>query len=214
MNEMSFEIFNRIFDYTYGDDWVQITKVKNKDMQGTLMVPSHVEGYQVYLPDDCSDLFFNCEGLKSLYLSDVIDTSNVTNMCEMFGGCHNLTFLDVSNLNTSNVTDMSGMFRWCDSLTSLDVSNFDTHNVTDMSGMFADCMSLKSLNLSSFNTSSVNEMSHMFVKCKHLRKLDLSSFDTSKVDTMENMFRDCSSLKDLYGNDTLQTQFEQDMNLP
>ena len=44
----------------------------------------------------------------------------------MFAYCIKPRFLDVSKFDTSNVTDMSEMFESCDGLTSLDVSKFDT----------------------------------------------------------------------------------------
>ncbi len=57
-----------------------------------------------------------------------------------FAGFENLTKIKgISNLNTTNVTNMSDMFHDCKSLTSLDVSKFNTASVTDMSGMFAFC---------------------------------------------------------------------------
>ncbi|MDY5586311.1 MAG: InlB B-repeat-containing protein, partial [Eubacteriales bacterium] len=54
----------------------------------------------------------------------------------------NLTSISFGNFNTSNVTNMQEMFYYCSSLTSLDLSNFDTSNVTDMELMFCGCSSL------------------------------------------------------------------------
>ena len=48
----------------------------------------------------------------------------------------NFLELDLSGFNTSNVTNMSQMFARMSNLTTLDLSNFDTSQVTDMSGMF------------------------------------------------------------------------------
>ena len=125
------------------------------------------------------------------------NTSNVTNMCNMFGYCSNLTSLDLSNFNTSNVTDMHSMFGYCSNLTSLDLSNFDTSNVTNMYSMFYYCNSLTSLTLSNFNTSNVTEMYSMFSGCNGLISLEVSSFDTSKVTDMSQMFYNCNSLTSL-----------------
>ena len=55
--------------------------------------------------------------------------------------------------NTSNVTNMNNMFQFCNSLTSLDVSNFNTSNVTNMDSMFNNCTSITSLDVSRFNTN-------------------------------------------------------------
>ena len=125
------------------------------------------------------------------------DTSNVTNMNNMFYGCENLTSLDLSNFDTSNVTNMYGMFSGCWGLTSLDVSNFDTSNVTSMGYMFSDDSGLTSLNVSNFDTSNVTDMSWMFYGCSGLTSLDLSGWDTIKVTNMSYMFSGCNGLKSL-----------------
>ena len=87
--------------------------------------------------------FDNKSNIKSIKKLKGLDTSNVTNMRDIFFDCASLTSLDLSNLDTSKVTDMSQMFTGCESLTSLDLSNLDTSNVTDMYAMFNSCSSLK-----------------------------------------------------------------------
>ena len=128
--------------------------------------------------------------MTSIDLS-ALDTSEVTNMIEMFTLCSSLTSLDLSKFDTSQVTDMGTMFGGCSSLTSLDLSNFDTSEVTNMGDMFRECSSLTSLDVSKFNTSQVTNMSHMFGGCSGLTSLDVSSFDTSKVTNMDFMFCEC-----------------------
>ena len=131
------------------------------------------------------------EGLENL------DTSNVTNMADMFHYCKSLTSLDVSSFDTSKVTYMSYMFYNCSKLTSLDVSKFITSNVTRMDYMFYGCSKLTSLDVSKFNTSKVTSMYRMFKSCSSLTSLDVSSFDTSNVTSMYSMFESCSSLTSL-----------------
>ena len=147
-----------------------------------------------------SNMFYACMGLTSLDLSN-FDTSQVTNMSDMFGGCMGLTSLDVSNWNTSKVTNMSNMFNYCTSLNSFNLSNWDTSKVTNMSNMFYACMGLASLDVSKWNTSQVTNMSNMFNYCTGLASLDLSNFDTSQVTTMDGMFIGCESLRDIKIND-------------
>ena len=142
------------------------------------------------------NMFYNCSSLTSLDISS-FDTSNVTNMAYMFNSCTNLTTLDVSNFNTSNVINMSYMFNSCTNLTSLDVSNFNTSNVTNMSFMFFGCNELTSLDVSNFDTSNVTIMDCMFYYCKKLLALDVSNFDTSKVKNMAYMFCECNNLTSL-----------------
>ena len=125
------------------------------------------------------------------------NTSNVTNMENMFSSCSKLTSLDLSSFDTSNVTNMNSMFWICKSLTSLDLSSFDTSKTDDMAEMFNGCSGLKSLDLSSFDTSNVNYMGLIFGSCSSLTSLDLSNFNTSNVKDMDDMFNGCSGLTSL-----------------
>ncbi|EOS7925613.1 BspA family leucine-rich repeat surface protein [Enterococcus hirae] len=122
------------------------------------------------------------EGLSQL------DTSNVTNMADMFNNMSNVTSLDVSGFDTSNVKDMSSMFYCMGSVTSLDVSGFDTSNVTDMHSMFTGMGGITSLDISGFDTSNVTSMFAMFAAMDSVTSLDISGFDTSELTTSENMF--------------------------
>lgn len=61
-------------------------------------------------------------------------------------GNKDLIFPDLSDIDTSNVTDMSNLFGAVMSKITthikLDLSTWDTSNVTNMLGMFNDCQSL------------------------------------------------------------------------
>ena len=140
-----------------------------------------------------SEMFYYCESLTDLDVSH-FDTSQANDMSEMFYMCKSLNSLDVSRLDTSQVTNMSEMFEDCKNLTSLDVSHFNTENVTNMNSIFENCGNLTSLDLSNFNTSQVTNMSWMFDSCGNLTSLDLSNFNTSQVVNMMNMFNGCRSL--------------------
>ena len=128
-------------------------------------------------------------------LNDSVDSSNVTNMKEMFATIGNET-IDLSCLNTSKVTNMHGMFGGA-KLSSLDLSTLDTSNVTNMFMMFYEARMLTTLNLSNINTSNVTNMGSMFEEAKSLISLDLSSFDTSKVTNMASMFENTEKLEKL-----------------
>ena len=171
----------------------------------------------------CAKMFYNRSKLTSIEFGSGFNTSNVTDMHELFRGCNKLTSLNVSSFNTSNVQRMDAMFYGCSGLTSLDVSSFNTSNVVSMTravdsvfyenapdghpfathnqymllGMFAGCSSLTSLDLSNFNTSKVTDMRGLFAGCKNLRSLNISSFNTSNVQHMDAMFKGCSSLTSL-----------------
>ena len=136
------------------------------------------------------------QNLKSIDCSNW-DTSQATNMSNIFSSCTKLTTLDLSSFNTSRVKSMSSMFSNCSLLTSLDLSSFDTSQVSSMSYMFYGCSSLTTLDLSSFNTSNVMGIDWMFYGCSSLTTLDLSSFNTSNVTNMNYMFANCKSLTTL-----------------
>ena len=140
-----------------------------------------------------SSMFGGCKRLTTLDLS-TFDTRNVTTMAAMFYNCKNLTSLDLSNFNTSAVINMGQMFAECNSLTALDLFHFNTGNVTNMRWMFSNCTSLASLDIYNFNTQNVTQMLRMFYNCSALTVLDVSRFNTQNVTTMDNMFSGCSSL--------------------
>ena len=146
---------------------------------------------------DSRYLFRNFTNLQKITFGDNFDTSNVTNMSNMFSGCSKLTTLDLSNFDTSNVTIVHAMFENCSSLTTLDISKWDTSNVTNVNYMFNGCSSLTTLDVSKWDTSSVTTMIQMFSGCSNLTTLDVSEWDTSKVTTMQSMFYNCSNLSTL-----------------
>ncbi|WP_332873200.1 BspA family leucine-rich repeat surface protein, partial [Enterococcus faecalis] len=101
----------------------------------------------------------------------------------------------MTNFDTSQVTNMSNMFDGCRGLQTLDVSKFDTSKVTGMIYMFRDCSGLQTLDVTKFNTSQVTYMWNMFSGCSGLQTLDLSNFDTSQVTNTDEMFDNCDALK-------------------
>ena len=142
-----------------------------------------------------NELFKSMQKLEYIDTCD-FDTSNVTDMSDMFTDCLSLTELDVSNFDTSNVTKMSRMFYGCSALTELDVSNFDTSNVTRMGSMFDDCKALTSLDVSNFDTSNVTTMYNMFYRCSLLTTIFASDkFVTNAVTDSTEMFNYCTKLK-------------------
>ena len=132
--------------------------------------------------------------LTSIVGIEHLNTSEVTNMSNMFSTCWSMEEFDLSHFDTGNVTDMSYMFNYCEGLTSLDLSSFNTSNVYTMEGMFYECSGLSSLDLSGFDTEHVSNFNEMFFDCAGLGSLDLRSFDTQGAQTMEGMFLDCSGL--------------------
>ena len=117
----------------------------------------------------------------------VIAPKDSSNLFNWFGNIKE--FVGLSNLNTSQVTDMESMFGGC-VVKELDLSNWDTSKVTDMNAMFTNCLNLEKINLKSFNTKNVKSMHDMFFGCHKLRKIDLSSFETPNLINAYMMFGD------------------------
>ena len=145
---------------------------------------------------EMQDMFNSCRSLVSVNTTDW-DTSKVTTMQGLFNSCVLLSEIDASSLDTSNVTDMGYMFSNCRNLTSLDLSSFDTSNVTDMQYMFYDCKKLTSLDVSNFDTSNVTNMDYMFNGCAVLTSLDLNNFDSQNVSSMSYMVANCYKITSL-----------------
>lgn len=142
------------------------------------------------------ELFSGCRSLKSI---PAINTQNVTNMQLMFFQCEKLS--SVPALDTSNVINMNQMFNNCRSLSS--VPALDTSNVTEMTGMFSECKKLSSV--PALNTSNVTNMGLMFAGCESLTTVPL--LNTSNVTEMGGMFSGCHSLVEIPTLDTSKGKF-------
>ena len=151
---------------------------------------------KVIANEDSSNIFYDFRGVKEINFDNNYDTSNATNMTNLFRNCTSLTEIDLSSFDTSNVTNMSAMFvMWKNQNLDNNLqkiifgSNFNTSKVTTMRGMFTNCNKLIELDLSMFDTSNVTDMYNMFCECNSLEYLDVSNFNTNKVTNMEGMFQ-------------------------
>ena len=148
-------------------------------------------------PTSCYEWFCGCTHLTIIEGIEYLNTTNVTDMSDMFATCSRLTTLEVSNLETKNVTNMNSIFISIIQITTIQLSKFNTQNVTDMSWMFSDCYTLTTLDLSNFDTKNVQNMGDMFDGCTALTTLDVSHFDTQNVTNMIGIFYACHALTTL-----------------
>ena len=118
----------------------------------------------------------------------LVDTSKVTNMCQMFSMCSKLKTVPL--LNTSKVTNMECMFDYCYALE--EIPKFDTSKVTTMSQMFYNCNNLKTIPL--LDMSNVSRASQMFAASgiEHVPELDVSKMSNTG---MSSFFSNVYSLK-------------------
>ena len=167
-----------------------------------------LESFASARPTSLHSWFEGMTELTRVWYMERLNTSEVTDMANLFKDCSKLTSdkFDISNFATGQVRDMSHMFDGCVMLTAIDVSHFDTQNVTDMASMFSGCIRLTTLNVSGLNTAKVTDMSKMFYDCGGfggtLGTLDVTSFDTRQVTDMNGMFYHVTARVDVTGFDT------------
>ena len=146
---------------------------------------------------EMGQMFFGCKKLSSI-CGDKFNTSKVTNLGGMFYDCSSLKVIDISSWDVSNVKSTYCMFQYCQNLISVgDLSNWNTSKMTDLGGMFLNCMKLASLNISTWDVSNVTSMWQMFYYCYSLTSLDLSNWDMGKVTDIRNTLVQTTKLKDI-----------------
>ncbi|MEK1415809.1 BspA family leucine-rich repeat surface protein, partial [Limosilactobacillus fermentum] len=134
--------------------------------------------------NDWSRVFSNT-GLINADVSN-LDTRKITDMNALFDGSTRLkTVGNLSHWDTSNVTDMANMFFDYNGVIG-DLSHWDTSNVTNMENMFENYNGVIG-DLSHWNVSNVGNMSYMFAGYNGVIG-DLSHWDTSNVTDMSSMF--------------------------
>ena len=121
------------------------------------------------------------------YIGELVklNTSNITNMDNMFRDCRNLTSINTSNWDTSNAIEMNNVFYECIALTTLDLSSFDTSNVRNMNGIFGRCESLTTLDISNFDVSNIY-VDHILEGCRRLQTLRLDNCNNDTISKIIN----------------------------
>lgn len=98
----------------------------------------------------------------------------------------------MGNIDTSQVTNIGEMFLNCKKLKDVNLSDFDVSNVNSMQNIFAGCESLTNVNLSTWKISKAKNMRRMFYNCINLKKVDLSGFSIKEnYNDVSDMFKNC-----------------------
>jgi surface protein len=132
--------------------------------------------------------FTNYDGTELQQELDNLDTSQITNMKEMFYNCPNLTSIDLSNFDVSNVLVMTSMFRSCKKLKTANLSGFGESQCYNIQNMFEGCESLETIDLSNFHTSGSLTIYMPFYGCKRLKHLDIRSLTFDNVNNAMSVF--------------------------
>ena len=140
---------------------------KTDTQQGILKLNNFIKKYGMGFtyPEVMFEYFKEYDGERSPLLELNPNTSNVTDMRNMFHSCPSLKIIPM--LDTSNVINMSGMFANCSSLETIPM--LDTSNVKDMSWMFTDCLSLKTIPM--LDASNVTDVNNIIGGCPSLTNL-------------------------------------------
>lgn len=145
---------------------------------------------------------FAYSGITDIDLSKW-DTSNISNLSNLFFNCTKLKQIDLHTWNTKSVSTCYWLFRGCSSLEFINIDGWNTCNVYDMDRMFGECPKLITIKgLNKLNTRNVQFTRLMFIADHSLTTLDLSSFNTQNCIDTSQMFRGCYNLKSIYVSDT------------
>ena len=158
---------------------------------------------------DCSNMFSADDGdyrlfkdIAYMFFPDC-DTSQVTDMSEMFSNCITFHYIIDANFDVSNVTNMYRMFYRCGrnitSIPNYDYGDgfaskfwdnstiFNTSKVTNMTGMFEEFGCTK-IDLSHFDMSNVKSVKDIFNKAVYVGEIYLGKFNVPDDCDLTNMF--------------------------
>lgn len=100
---------------------------------------------------------------KNIYLGD-IDTSQITDMSNLFLRAKRKDFSGIEKWNTSNVITMEGMFSGCGRF-NVPINCWDVSKVKNMSYMFSGARNFNQ-SLNNWEISNLKNDKNMFVNCK------------------------------------------------
>ena len=192
-----------------GDGSVMAYLVTNDDGSWNVILAGNGYG-SIMANQDSTGAFQNFTNVQEYTDIELLNTSNTTNMSNMFLNNGALTSLDLRTFDVSDVTHFDYMF--CmessgSSLTSLNVSNWDTSSATHTPGMFVNLYKLTELDVSEWNTSSLIDANYMFHGCTRITTLDIArkevndgayiAWDTPKLQDTSYMFEFMQSVEEL-----------------
>lgn len=116
-----------------------------------------------YEDNSLDRLFENCGSLRLINGIEQWNTTGIENMSCMFAECTHLVSLNLSSFDISNARDINNMFNGCTNLRYLDISNFimgeesHSYNTTDM---FRFCDNLRHLRLDNCDRNTIEKIVH------------------------------------------------------
>lgn len=143
-----------------------------------------IEHWTTVQVTDMSELFkksykFNSQRLRGW------NTKNVTTFEKAFHMCRRFE-CDLNQWDTSQATNMKEMFRGAVEFTGSGLERWNVEKVVNMCGMFRDCQKLRA-NLSLWNTTSLQTVQCMFWGCSIFNG-DISNWITSNIIDAQGCF--------------------------
>ncbi|KEZ18003.1 BspA family leucine-rich repeat surface protein [Mycoplasma capricolum] len=167
-------ICTQIGYFTNDNDEIQIEQFKPTTKKVPKVLPKEITSLKAAFADNKN---------KTIDGIEYWDTSNITNMSELFTKT-TLFNQDISNWNTSNVDDMSFMFEDSNSFNQ-DISNWDTSNVKNMNKMFSNAKNFNQ----EISTKKIGDESNQYI-----------GWNTSFVKNMNEMFNGADSFNQNISN--------------
>ncbi|MBL3531352.1 BspA family leucine-rich repeat surface protein [Companilactobacillus zhachilii] len=96
-----------------------------------------------------SGLFKNFVKLERINDFNYIDADNLENLSNLFQGCKNFKYADLSDFAPKNAKDVSSMFEGDSALENIDISGLSFKNIDNVTDMFKGVSNLEALTLPS-----------------------------------------------------------------
>ncbi|EOA07545.1 Hypothetical protein, predicted transmembrane protein, DUF285 family [Mycoplasma yeatsii 13926] len=123
--------------------------------------------------------------------------SHITSLRGAFRGNKNPKIKGIENWDTSNVTDMSEMFLFAKKFNQ-NIANWNTSNVTNMYSMFSFAKNFNQP-IGNWDTSNVTKIEKMFLGAEKFNQ-DISQWDVSKITSLMQMFAGAEAFNSDIGN--------------
>ncbi|MGA9147562.1 MAG: BspA family leucine-rich repeat surface protein, partial [Candidatus Nanopelagicales bacterium] len=179
-------------DYFYGAANFNATATDAPDLTGTTSLARTFR--------EATSFNANISNWNTLAVTDVAEMFDAYDVEAPSSFNQPLTTTD-GGWNTSNMTDMGNMFRKASAFTGDGLSTWDTSSAQRMNAMFRDASSFNA-DLSGWDTADVTVMGYMFGGATQFNA-DLGDWDTGSVTELANMFRGATAFNaDISGWDT------------
>jgi len=145
--------------------------------------------------DSFERAFYRCNSMV-VTATDTPDTSNCTNLAQIFQQATTITDFTFVGWDTSKVTSMSLAFYNCNNLNSLNMNGIDMSECINLSSLVRGCGGLTFLDIDfSVQSSKNTSLYYAFSALTLLPEIaGLANLDVSKVTNFQNVLNDCKAL--------------------